>query len=147
VDRVDGYATYDWPMVTILAHITVRAGGEERFEAVARDLYSRTHEDESGVRRYEYWRGAEPRTYYTLLSFDDHRTFIAHQTSPHHEDSSPVLGELIEGMRLEWIDPIAGASELPATDGQLAPPGADELTRRYSERFAADVAEWWRELR
>jgi len=147
VSRGDGVATYDSPMATILAHIMVRAGGEERFEAVARDLYSRTHEHESGVRRYEYWRGAEPRTYYTLLSFDDHRAFIAHQTSPHHEDSSPALGELIEGMRLEWVDPITGAGELPATDGQDAPSDADELTRRYSERFAADVAEWWRKLR
>jgi quinol monooxygenase YgiN len=134
-------------MATILAHITIRPGGEERFEAIARDLYTRTHRDETGVRRYEYWRGAEPRTYYTLLSFDDHRTFITHQTSSHHEEASPALGEVIEGMRLEWVDPITGASDLPATDGQEAPAGADELTLAYTDRFAAAVADWWLELR
>jgi len=134
-------------MATILAHITIRAGGEERFEAIARDLYARTHRDETGVRRYEYWRGADPRTYYTLLSFDDHRTFIAHQTSAHHEDASPALGEVIEGMRLEWIDPILGASDLPPTEVQEALEGADELTLAYTDRFAAAVADWWRELR
>lgn len=134
-------------MATILAHITVREGSEERFESIARELYARTHREESGVRHYEYWRGADPRTYYTLLAFDDHRTFIEHQTSGHHEDASPALGEVIEGMRLEWVDPIAGASDLPPTEAQDAPADADELTRAYTERFAAQVADWWRGLR
>ena len=63
-------------MATILAHITVRPGTEADFEALARTLYEGTHATESAVRHYEYWRGSEPRTYYTLLSFDDHRGFI-----------------------------------------------------------------------
>jgi quinol monooxygenase YgiN len=134
-------------MATILAHITVRPGGEERFEAIACALYERTHRDEIGVRHYEYWRGADPRTYYTLLSFDDHRTFIVHQTSDHHEEASAGLGEVIEGMRLEWVDPIVGASDLPPTETQEAPAGADELTLAYTDRFTAAVADWWRALR
>ena len=93
------------------------------------------------------WRGAEPRTYYTLLAFDDFRTFIGHQTSAHHESASPQLGEVIEGLDLEWVDPIQGASDLPPTESQGPPPGADELTIDYSTRFAAQVAEWWKALR
>lgn len=134
-------------MATILAHITVRRGGEERFESIARELYGRTHADESGVRHYEYWRGSEPRTYYTLLSFDDHRTFVAHQTSPHHESASPRLGDVIESLRLEWVDPIAGASALPPTEAQDPPADADDLTTVYTERFAAQIASWWGDLR
>ena len=79
-------------MATLLAHITVKPGSEERFEGIARDLYERTHANETGVLRYEYWRGGDPRTYYTLLSFDDHRAFIQHQTSDHHESASPAAG-------------------------------------------------------
>ena len=116
-------------MATLLAHITVRPGAEADFEAVAKALYEGTHSTETGVRHYEYWRGAEPRTYYTLLSFDDHRAFIAHQTSDHHEAASPVLGRLIESLRLEWVDPVPGASALSPTGMQDAPPDAG-LVRR-----------------
>lgn len=134
-------------MATLLAHITVRPGAEVEFETLARVLYERTHATETGVRRYEYWRGSEARTYYTLLSFDDHRAFIVHQTSDHHEAASPELGRLIEGLRLEWVDPIVGACELPATAMQPAPEGADDLVAAYTDRFAAVIAAWWAPLR
>jgi quinol monooxygenase YgiN len=138
---------YDRAMATLLAHITVRPGAEAEFESVARVLYERTHATEHDVRRYEYWRGADERTYYTLLSFPDHRGFIAHQTSDHHETASPQLGRLIESLRLEWLDPIQGASPLPATEMQSAPDGSDELTAAYTTRFAATIAAWWESLR
>ncbi len=134
-------------MATLLAHITVRPGAEREFEDIARTLYERTHALEHGVRHYEYWRGAAPRTYYTLLAFDDHRAFITHQTSDHHEVASPVIGQLVERIRLEWVDPIDGASELPATDMQEAIDGADDLVLAYTGRFAAAIAEWWLALR
>ncbi len=134
-------------MATLLAHITVRSGSEGRFEEIARELFERTHADEPDVLHYEYWRGAAERTYYSLLSFTDHRAFIVHQTSEHHEIASPQIGAVVESIRLEWVDPIAGASGLPPTDAQDAPDGADELTATYAERFAADVADWWLALR
>jgi quinol monooxygenase YgiN len=130
-------------MATLLAHITVRPGTEAEFEGLARTLYERTHNSEPGVTYYEYWRGAAPRMYYTLLSFEDHRAFIAHQTSDHHEAASPGIGRLVESIRLEWVDPIDGASPLPLTETQPAPNGADALTFDYTDRFAAEVAEWW----
>ena len=134
-------------MATILAHLTIKEGCEERFEEIARDLYDGTHANETKVLRYEYWRGAEPRTYYTLLSFDDHRAFIEHQVSDHHETASPLLGEVCEAIRLEWVDPIQTSSDLPSTDAQDAPAGADELTSTYTKQYAAQVADWWLSLR
>ncbi len=134
-------------MATILAHITVREGAEAEFERIARTLYDGTHRLERGVRRYEYWRGREPRTYYTLLAFDDFRTFLGHQASPHHESASPELGRLIEDLRLEWLDPVAGASPLPETRSQVVADDADDLTRRQAAAFAIDVADWWLALR
>ena len=48
---------------------------------------------------------------------------------------------------LEWVDPVAGASDLPPTDTQALPEGADELTTQYHSLFAAQVADWWLKLR
>lgn len=134
-------------MATILAHLQIRPGEEARFEAIARRLYAATHDHETGVRHYQYWRGSEPGTYYSLLAFDDFQTFIAHQTSDHHEEASPELAAVLESLRLEWVDPIAGASDLPPTEHQPAPDGAHELAVSYTDRFAAQVADWWRSLR
>ena len=134
-------------MATILAHIAVKPGCEERFEQIARDLHDATHAKEDNVLRYEYWRGQEPCSYYTLLSFEDHRAFIEHQVSDHHEEASPALGEVCESVRLEWVDPLAATPALSQTDMQPAPEGADALTEKYTERFAAQVADWWLALR
>jgi len=134
-------------MATLLAHITVRSGSESRFEEIACDLHERTHADEDAVLRYEYWRGADERTYYSLLAFPDHHSFLVHQTSGHHEEASPAIGAVVESIRLEWADPISGASDLPPTNSQPAPEGADELTTRYAASYAAQVADWWLALR
>ena len=134
-------------MATILAHITIKPGCEARFEEIAKALYDGTHEHETKVQRYEYWRGEDPRTYYTLLSFDDHQAFIEHQVSDHHETASPQLGEVCEAIRLEWVDPIQSSSPLPPTNAQGAPDGADELTLKYTDSYAAKVADWWLSLR
>jgi quinol monooxygenase YgiN len=129
-------------MATILAHIQVHAGRERDFEALVRALFADSQK-EAGARHYEYWRAAEPRLYYCLLAFDDFHAFLVHQTSDHHETASPQLGELIEKMRLEWVDPVQGASTLPPTAAQPLPDGADELTARYHRLFAPQLQDWW----
>ncbi|MEY3147126.1 MAG: hypothetical protein RL688_345 [Actinomycetota bacterium] len=134
-------------MATILAHITVIAGCEERFEAIAEDLFRASHAHEQGLLRYEYWRGADPQTYYTLLSFTDFSAFIAHQTSEHHETASPLIGAVVADLRLEWVDPVQGASELPSTDAQDLSASLDKLTQVYAKRFRAEIAPWWLPLR
>jgi quinol monooxygenase YgiN len=133
-------------MATILAHIQVHTGRESDFEEIAARLHRQTHDLETRVRCYEYWRGAEPGFYYCLLAFDDFLSFIAHQTSEHHETASPQLGELIRDMKLEWVDPVAGASTLPSTQMQDLPPGSNDLTKRYHRIFAAVLQDWWQEL-
>jgi quinol monooxygenase YgiN len=134
-------------MATILAHIRVKPGEERRFEAVARELHRATHERETAVLRYEYWRGAEEGTYYGLLSFTDNDGFLTHQTSDHHEAASPVIAGLVESVRLEWVDPVADASPLPSTRPTEVPPDAGELWRRYARWFAIEEAGWWLPLR
>lgn len=131
----------------MLAHITVREGREAEFEAIARRIYEATHRLEPFVLRYEYWRGAAPRTYYTLLSYPDFLSFIVHQTSDYHEEASPEFRPVFESFKIEWVDPIARACPLVATEPQDAPADADELTARYAQQFRAEVAPWWAPLR
>lgn len=136
-------------MATIIAHITIRAGEEARFEAIARSLYHETHDTESRVLRYEYFRGAEPRTYYTLLAYPDEAAFLEHQTSGHHERAAPELGRIIESIRLEWVDPVRDAAPLEPTEagarsaGIVGTAASDDGVDQYRAR----VADWWHELR
>lgn len=133
-------------MATLLAHILVRPGAEKRFEQIARELHDATHACERDVRRYEYWRGAEPGTYYTLESFEEFAGFLAHEASPHHVGALPALREVLQDVRLEWVDPIAGASPLKPTD--LSPrPDAVDLADAGRERDVVKVQDWWLPLR
>ena len=134
-------------MATALARMRVRPGMEARFERVAADLYRATHDSESAVRRYEYFRGAEPGTYFCLLSFDDYHGFLAHQASEHHEDASPELRELTESIDLEWLDPLERASSLAPTEAQGLPADAGAAAARHHERYAGLGEDWWRDLR
>jgi quinol monooxygenase YgiN len=134
-------------MATILAHLQVTAGREREFEAVAAELYRATHRNETRVRRYEYWRGEKPGTYYTLLSFVDEEGFLEHQTSDHHEAAGPKLSGLISEMRLEWIDPMQAASPLSPTNRQPLRSDANALWTMYHARYAAKVQNWWFPMR
>ena len=131
----------------MLARVLVHPGREADFEAVAAALWRRTHADETGVARYEYWRGAEPGTYYTLGSFDGYDGFIRHQTSAHHVDAGVSLRALIADLHIEWVDAVDGANGLPPTDSSPTPPDAGDLERSYRARHAVTVAQWWHRLR
>lgn len=132
-------------MATFLAKIKIYEGKEAEFEDVARMMYEATHRTEPKCRRYEYWRGAEPRTYYCLESFDDFVGFMEHQTSDHHE--APDFGSLLETIELEWVDPIQGAADLVPTEAQEIPADAPELMHRYAATHPAVVQAWWQTLR
>lgn len=134
-------------MSTILAHIVVRAGKEAEFEALAATLHDASHATETRLRGYGYWRAQEPRHYYTLLAFDDYIGFLEHQSSDHHEDAAPQLRDYLESIRLEWVDPVAGASELAPTNPQELPADASPVAARYARSMPPQVAEWWTALR
>jgi len=134
-------------MATLLARVTIKEGCEARFEEVAHQMYERTHADEEDVRRYEYWRGAEPRTYYCIESYADVVGFLKHQSSAHHHHFGPDFRELIEAITMEWVDPIGQASPLAPTNNQPLPVDATEQMKAIYPRFASIYADWWGELR
>ena len=132
-------------MATLLAHLKIKPGKEAAFERIAEEMYRRSHGEEAAVRRYEYWRGAEPGTYYCLESFPDFIGFISHQSSDHHESFD--FGSVLADIRLEFVDPVGSASPLTATEHTPLPPDASELERAYYARYPDIRQDWWLDLR
>ncbi|MEC9392168.1 MAG: hypothetical protein VYB67_03870 [Pseudomonadota bacterium] len=135
-------------MSTLLAHIKIVEGNEEKFEEISRELYEKTHDNEDSVIHYEYWRGREKGSYYTLLAYPSYLDFlITHQISEHHESAAGNYGDIIADLDLEWLDPVDGASKLGSTETQEVPDDAPELAKQYDKDHAVVMQDWWQALR
>ena len=134
-------------MCTLLAKIQILPGKESVFEEVMAYMYQQTHETETAVLRYEYWRGRDAGFYYCLLSFEDSLAFWRHQASDHHEGEMERFAQCIAELDLEVVDPVAHASPLPATRPMACPEGESDLVREQSQQYAIELADWWRTLR
>jgi quinol monooxygenase YgiN len=129
-------------MTTLLAHIRIKPGTETKWETIIADMVAQTFATEDGVRRYEYWKGQEPNSYYCLLSFADKWAFYEHQMSDHHEGHD--FGEVLESIRLEYVGPVEGSGGglTPTLDPAL-PDDASTAMRTAQERFPLAIPAWW----
>ena len=128
-------------MTTILAHIEIHEGKEELWEAIMADMVKRTFADETGVLRYEYFKGQRPNFYYCLLSFEDKWAFFAHQNSDHHEGHD--FSKVLKSIHLEYLDPVKDSCPLPPT---LDPPLTEDMPRDMKlaqARYPTNMADWW----
>jgi quinol monooxygenase YgiN len=130
-------------MSTLLAKIKIHPGKENTFEAVMQTMYQATHSTEDQVIRYEYWRGCEPGFYYCLLSFATTVDFWRHQASDHHEGEMQRFVDCIAELDLETVDPVQGASPLPATQEGTLDRGASLQLADQAEQFPVSLAQWW----
>ena len=126
-------------MATLLAHVTWRPRAEAEPEPVAATLYGATHTTEAGVRHFRCCSAVPNHGRVHASCRSTTSGFVAHQTSDqdHEEERRPLLGGLIESLPPQWVDPVPGASALSPTGMQDAPPGADDSTLAYTDRFAA----------
>ena len=129
-------------MTTLLAHIRIKPGKEAKWEAIMRDMVEQTYATETGVRRYEYWKGQEENAWYCLLSFTDKGAFYEHQMSPHHEGHD--FADVLAGIRLEYVDPVEGAGGgLAHTVDPPLPLDATPAQRTAQERYPLEIPAWW----
>lgn len=129
-------------MASLLAHIKIQPGKEEKWEAIMHDMVNETFRTEDGVIRYEYWKGQADLSYYCLLSFKDKLAFYHHQMSDHHEGHD--FGDVLAGIDLEYIDPVQGAGGgLPPTVDQPLSDDATESQKTAQERFPISIPSWW----
>ena len=134
-------------MATLLAHIRIQPGRESAFEDITRDMVAKAFEHETGVIRYEYWRGREPGFYYCLLSFPDNLSFWRHQASDHHEGQMERFAECIAELDLEVVDPVHRAAPLPSTRAEYCPTDESLSVREQAQLYPIAVLEWWERLR
>ena len=130
-------------MATMLAHIRIKAGAEEQWEALIADLVDKTLANEPDVVRYEYWKGSEPNVWYGLLSFASKNAFFVHQDADYHRNQP--YGECIEDMRLEFVDPVSNASPLPRTENPPLPDDAPDNIREWEDQTPVQLADWWQD--
>jgi len=129
-------------MTTLLAHMRVRPGREEDWEALMRFMTLETFRKEGGVIRYEFWRGEAERTYYGLLAFKDKQAYYEHQVSETFRQADFSL--LLEELRVEYVGPVEGAGGgLPPTRDPPLPEDADESLREVQELYPIRIPDWW----
>lgn len=129
-------------MTTLLAHIRIKPGTEAQWEAIMADMAHQTWTRETGVKRYEYWKGEEPNLYYCLLSFVSKEAFYRHQMSPYHEGHD--FAAVLDGIRLEYVDPVKGSGGgLASTVDTPLPGDADADLKTAQERFPLTIPAWW----
>jgi len=129
-------------MTTLLAHISIKPDKLDKFEAITQDMVKQTLETETGVTRYEYWKGQEENFFYCLLSFEDKWAFYRHQMSDHHEGHD--FADVIADIRLEYVDPVeAAGGGLVHTDDPALTDDMEENLKIAQERYPIAIASWW----
>ncbi len=66
-------------MITFVAHVPVKAGSEESFEAAMAEMAARVHEHEPGAIYYEFAKSIDdPGVYLVIEVYADEDAFKAH---------------------------------------------------------------------
>ena len=132
-------------MATLLCHIEINPGKEAEFETVSKEMYRRTHAEEPNCVRYEYFRAAQPSTYYCLLSFGDRLSFLEHQVSDYHEGYD--FASMIKSLEMEWVDPVTDACPLIPTESGELPETVNDTIKTAAETYVVNVQAWWHQHR
>jgi quinol monooxygenase YgiN len=85
-------------VITFIAHLRVRPGNAEAFEALMTYVAAMTREHEPGVAWYDYAKSAdEPDTYVVVEVYRDAEVHAGHMASAWVNESLPKSAALIEG--------------------------------------------------
>lgn len=83
---------------TFIATLTIKAGKEQEFERLQKELSELTHANEPGTLVYDVLKSrSKPRTYVVYGRFRDEAAFNAHQTSSFHDRLVPPIMACVEG--------------------------------------------------
>jgi quinol monooxygenase YgiN len=135
-------------MITLLVHIRVHEGKAARFEEILADMVAQTKASEPDCLAYEYYRGAEPNSYYCRLAFASKIAFYNHQNSTYHEGYLAEFAACFAALKLEYIDPVAaGGSGLDPTNNPALPADATGPLRDAETKYPIDIPNWWLNLR
>src|SRR5580692_134940 len=91
---------------TFIATLAIKAGKEEEFERLQKELSELTHAREPGTLVYDVVKSrSKPRTYVVYGRFKDEAAFQVHQASNFHDRLVPPIMDCVEGdMDLQMLD-------------------------------------------
>jgi quinol monooxygenase YgiN len=84
-------------MLAVVATIKVKAGSEQDFEAVAKQLVAKVNANEPGCKLYTLCKGDAPQTYVFLERYVDEEATKAHRASEHFRDLGKKMGAFMDG--------------------------------------------------
>ena len=84
-------------MLGIVATIKVKAGMEQQFEAVAKELVAKVNAGEPGCRLYALHRAETPLTYVFMERYADQAAVEAHRGTDYFKALGRKMGEYMEG--------------------------------------------------
>lgn len=85
-------------MTVFFATLRVKAGKEQQFEKLQRELSSLTHESEPGTIVYDVVRLRDRTGQYAVYArFNDQAAFELHQATPFHDRLVPPILECLDG--------------------------------------------------
>jgi quinol monooxygenase YgiN len=135
-------------MATIISRIRCKPGMAARFEELAAVMIRNTKQTEPDCTRYEYWRSADPHTYFVLECFKDVNGFYAHQANPCHTALVPELLACFEEHMAQWLDPVGSVhSNFPATADKALPGDCSAAMVEAKRQFPTPTVAWWAEFR
>lgn len=95
-------------MLGIVATLKVKAGMEEAFEAVAKELVAKVHANEPGCALYALHRAEAPHTYVFMERYLDQAAVEAHRATEYFKSLGRKMGEFMDGrpevMRLREVE-------------------------------------------
>lgn len=84
--------------IGIVAHLKVKAGHEQEFEAAFTELQANVKKNEPGALQYEVFKSkADPTMYVVMEQYKSEADLAAHRTTPHMAAAGPKLGAVLDG--------------------------------------------------
>ena len=84
-------------MLGVVATLKVKAGMEEQFEAVAKELVAQVNASEPGCKLYALHRGETPGIYVFLERYVDQAAVDTHRATDHFKALGRKMGEFMDG--------------------------------------------------
>ncbi|HUN51796.1 MAG TPA: putative quinol monooxygenase [Candidatus Sulfotelmatobacter sp.] len=84
-------------MLSIVATIKVKAGSEQDFEAVAKELVAKVNANEPGCKLYTLSRSEQPQTYVFMERYVDKAATELHRGTDYFKDLGRKMGAFMDG--------------------------------------------------
>ena len=85
-------------MIGVVAHLSIKDGKQDEFEAAVKDLIAKVRANEPGCLMYELFKeNGSDTEYYFMEKYSDAEALSAHGQSDYFKAAQPALGACLAG--------------------------------------------------